>query len=308
MAPVRHEAAFTLSEMLIAMGVLAILIVFTTRLFNGATNVSGVATKRIENVEHARALFQRMGLDFTQMLKRRDISYFVKAGDTNAAMSGGTKGVNDRIAFYTALPGYYSSNLRYNSTLSLTAYRVNADPASVSYNRVERMSKGLPLNAAYGGVTSLLFLDSPTAPTTTISAQWPSATRPFPDADYGTDPDYELAEPQVFRLEYYYLATTPAGTTSLAPYPASWTSTDAININDVEAIVVAIAVIDAKSNALLSATQLTALSESLQDYSAGLGPGELVGNWQDSLDANVTMPRPAITGVRLYERYFYLRR
>ena len=34
--------------------------------------------------------------------------------------------------------------------------------------------------------------------------------------------------------------------------------------------------------------------------------GELLSTWQTALDGITDMPRPAISGIRLYERYFYL--
>jgi hypothetical protein len=37
-----------------------------------------------------------------------------------------------------------------------------------------------------------------------------------------------------------------------------------------------------------------------------MGPGELLTQWQSTLDGITDMPRHALSGVRLYERYFYL--
>ena len=47
----------------------------------------------------ARQLLDRMAIDFDQMLKRSDISYYVKTGSTQPG--------NDQIAFFSAVPGYY---------------------------------------------------------------------------------------------------------------------------------------------------------------------------------------------------------
>ena len=35
-------------------------------------------------------------------------------------------------------------------------------------------------------------------------------------------------------------------------------------------------------------------------------PGQLRAQWQNKLDGITNLPRPAISGIRLYERYFYL--
>jgi hypothetical protein len=82
-------------------------------------------------------------------------------------------------------------------------------------------------------------------------------------------------------------------------------------MQDVSAIVVDIAVIDPKSKVLITDAQLATLSTSgnanfLADYSAGMTPGQLRANWQNTLNANTTLPRPAVSGIRLYERFIYL--
>jgi hypothetical protein len=72
------------------------------------------------------------------------------------------------------------------------------------------------------------------------------------------------------------------------------------------AIIVDIAVIDSKSKVLLNNTQITSLAGQLVDYSASMVPGQLRTNWQNTLNTNTTLPRPALSGIRLYERCFYL--
>jgi type II secretory pathway pseudopilin PulG len=300
----KSEYAFTLVEMVVSITVLAFLVLLITRLVNSATTIATQGHKRMDTDAQARQLLDRMAVDFDQMLKRNDVSYYVKcSGDT---MSGGTSGVNDRIAFFSAIPGYLASTQPdYPSNIAVTAYRVNADPRPInsSYNKVERMGKGLNLNGAYtGSITPLLFLDSTSTPTTTINLIWPSATKPYPDPSYN-DPDYEVIGPQVFRFEYYYLLTT--GALSAGP----WTNASVPTIKDVAAIVVDIAAIDPKSKVLLTdaPTQITTLIGRLPDYDAAtMGPGQLLAAWQTALDGVTDMPRPAIQGVRLYERYFYL--
>jgi hypothetical protein len=98
-------------------------------------------------------------------------------------------------------------------------------------------------------------------------------------------------------------------------------------MQDVAAVVVVIAVIDTKSKALVTDAQLARLNGSdtqpptpvLIDWGntscSGCPsqtqwqttPGLLVAQWRAALDANtVGLPRPAISGVRVYERYLYL--
>ena len=42
------------------------------------------------------------------------------------------------------------------------------------------------------------------------------------------------------------------------------------------------------------------------DYTADMVPGQLRNQWQNTLNANYDLPRPALSGIRLYERFFYL--
>jgi hypothetical protein len=89
-------------------------------------------------------------------------------------------------------------------------------------------------------------------------------------------------------------------------------------MQDVAAIVVTIAVIDLKSKALLdtvdpTGTKLRRLNGAdgspplLVDFAAGMTPGQLLAQWRAALDANtVGLPLPAISGIRVYERYLYL--
>jgi hypothetical protein len=231
------------------------------------------------------------------MLKRTDVSYYVKT-------LGNTQTGNDQIAFFSAVPGYYSQ-AGYNSNASLVAYRVNADSTSASYNKLERMGKGFPLNGAYTTAPiPLLFRDG--SSNTTIQGVWPAAAN-----STAADSDYETAGPQVFRFEYYYLLSSNFITPNqLSAGP--WASTDAFSVKDVAAIVVAIAVIEPKSKVLLTTANMEKLAGTngqtspLVDFTTGWVPGQLLSTWQTALDGITDMPRPAISSIRLYERYFYV--
>jgi hypothetical protein len=325
---------FTLAEMLVATVVLIIIVLFVTQLVNHASVIVGQGTKHMDSEAYTRALFDRIAVDVAQMVKRTDISYYVKNLVSGSVMGNGIPGVNDRMAFFSSGPGYYdTAKVVYNSGYSLIAYRVNSDPASSFYNKVERMAKGLPLNGAYvtppsgsnATVTPLLFLDSTIA--TTIGNVWPTATAPVGDPNYYccssctpcNDPEqaYERVASQVFRLEYYYL--TSASPATLVASPPTWSDWNTVNIKDVAAIVVAVAVIDPQSKKLLGTTpadqdaQIAKIIQKLPDYTSAITnygkPGALLAQWQDVLNTDGTikaMPRPALQGIRLYERYFYL--
>jgi len=244
----RSDRAFTLAEILVAIAVLAILVLLIARLINSAVIFTTLGNKRLDADSNARPLLDRIAVDFAQMVKRNDISYHLKT-------QSNTQPANDQIAFFSAVTGYYPSSSK-QSPFSLVAYRVNSDPGSLSYNKVERMGKGLLWNGASPTYIPILFLaPSATFPTTKIANIWPAAA-----SGSLADPDYELVGPQVFRFEYYYMLTT--GDFSAGP----WSSLNTVAIRDVAAIVVAIAVIDAKSKVALTNSQIAAITERLPDY------------------------------------------
>jgi hypothetical protein len=293
------SAGFTLTELLVTMGVLVVLVFLFTQLLNSAATTMTLGNKRMDADSQARQLLDRMGIDFDQMLKRTDVSYYVKT-------TGNTQPGNDQIAFFSAVPGYYSQGA-YNSNASLVAYRVNADSTLASYNKLERMGKGFPLNGAYTTAPiPLLFRDGTS--NTTIQGVWPAAA-----SSTTADSDYETAGPQVFRFEYYYLlSSSPSVGTANQLSAGPWTNVNSFVIKDVAAIVVAIAVIEPKSKVLLTTANMEKLAGTngqtspLVDFTTGWVPGQLLSTWQTALDGITDMSRPAISGIRLYERYFYV--
>ena len=284
-----REGGFTLAELLVTMGVLVLLVLLFTQLVKSAAAITILGHKLMDADSEARQVFDRMAVDFAQMVKRTDVDYYVKDG-LNVQT-----GRNDQIAFYSAVPGYPSSGAQ--SPLSLVAYRVNSNPASPSYNKLERLGKGLVWNGVSTG-TPAVFMPL------TISATWPAAT-----SSSASDTAYEVIGPDVFRFEYYYLKGG-----ALKPNPCTSGTTCIFNgSRDVQAIVVAIAVIDPRSKVLLTNQQIATLNTAgasvfLDDYQNPMSrPGALLNRWQSvRLNAIGSMPRQAVSGIRVYERYFYL--
>lgn len=273
--------------MLVAISVLALLVVLVTQLVNNAASVTTLGNQQMDADSQARPLFERIALDLAHLVRRSDVSYYVKTAGT--PMTG-----NDLLGFYSAVQGYHPTT---PSPISVVAYRVNSDPSSsVAYNRLERMGKGLDWNGASPASTPVVFLPL------TLHDTWPSvaSSSAYDDPD-STRRTYEIIGHQVFRFEYYYLEKA---TGNLVAYPAAWTSLSAVTTKDAAAIVVAIAVIDPRSKVLLSNSQIATLGDSLPDYASGWGPGELLARWQSALDSTRNLPRPAISGIRLYERSF----
>jgi hypothetical protein len=370
-----HGAAFTLAELLVSVGVLVLLVLLATQLLNSAATITILGHKRMEADSQTRQLFDRMAIDFAQMVKRSDVDYYLKsswfASGSPPAPSGLTglrtllQPGNDTIAFYSTVPGYYPSTGS-QSPISLVAYRVNASSSSPSYNKLERMGKGLLWNSSTpttGTPPPVVFMPIPLAspiPTPELPnpVPNPAATPAWPEiATSATSwSDSEVIGPQVFRFEYYYLlkggidptggtfysavlsdtpwdtricacpaaspiaTPTPTGTPITTPTPPSLCCHVAPEgMQDVAAIVVDIAVIDPKSKVLLTDAQISSLASQLIDWGTTscpgcpaqtqwqTTPGLLQAQWRAAVDANaIGLPRPVLSGIRVYERRFYL--
>jgi type II secretory pathway pseudopilin PulG len=301
-----RRSGFTLAELLVSVGVLVLLVLLATQLLNSAATITTLGHKQMDADSQARQLLDRMAIDFAQMVKRSDVDYYVKS--SAAPPPTGVRNVlqpgNDRIAFYSTVPGYYPSTGS-QSPVSLVAYRVTPQ------NKLERMGKGLVWNAVSTTDTPVVFIPIPLAsPLPTLDLPTPTPA-PIPTPAWPETgsiatvwSDSEVIGPQVFRFEYYYLLNN--GTFSDIPWDTSSTHTSVSGMQDVSAIVVAIAVIDPKSKVLLTDAQVTSLAGQLLDYASGMVPGQLRAQWQNTLNGITNLPRPALSGIRFYERYFYL--
>lgn len=280
----KRTGAFTIVELLVSVAILVVLVLLVGRLFSSAAIITTSGNKRMNADAQLRPLFDRMAVDFSQMIKRSDVDYYLKSSSNSQAG-------NDQIAFFSMVLGYYPSSGS-QSPVSVVGYRINSVSGSTSFNKLERMSKGLVWNGVSATDTPIVFLPL------TISATWPAAT------NASADSDYELIGPYVFRFEYYYLLKT--GNYSDTPWDASSGHTNISGMQDVAAVSIAIAAIDPKSRVLISDSQLTTLAGRLPDFSTSMRPGDLRNQWQGALDGTNDISRPAIQGVRIYERHFCL--
>jgi hypothetical protein len=116
--PLQHTKvnAFTLAELVVSVGVLVLLVVLATQLLNSTATVTTLAQKQMDADTQTRQLLDRMAIDFTQMVKRSDVDYYVKSSWFATGSPPGPTGVrnllqagNDTIAFYSTVPGYYPS-------------------------------------------------------------------------------------------------------------------------------------------------------------------------------------------------------
>ena len=216
----RTREGFTLAELLVSIVVLIIITLMLTQLMTTSSAITRTAHKHIDTDTQARAVFDRMALDFAQMLKRTDIDYYVKLrcvyhGHGNGHGWGqgknGDKG-SDQIAFFSHVPGYYPSGAQ--SPISLVAYRVNESTSTnAAYGRLERLAKGLLWNGVDNGTGQNATYPIVFSPGQLIACNgpcdpWASAWSPAINNDNNAasrDDNYEVVGPGVFRFEYFYL-------------------------------------------------------------------------------------------------------
>jgi prepilin-type N-terminal cleavage/methylation domain-containing protein len=273
---VKESTGFTLAELMVAVAVLAILMLFLARLFDSAAQVTTSQNRRMDDNAQARPVFDRMAIDFAQILQRSDVTYYFRSA-TNLQPG------NDQIGFYSQVVGYYPSP-SYQSPISVVAYRVNSDPSSTALNKLERMGKGLHWNGASTTYTPVVF--SPL----TVAGTWPTA------ANNAVDTDYELVGSQVFRFEYGYLLKGGGWATIVSDFQT------------VAALPVTVAVIDPKSRASITNSQLGALAGEMIGYSATMQSTGLVAEWQSALNSTNNVPRNVASAVRIYTRLFVIGR
>ena len=337
-------AGFTLIEIMVAVAVLVILIVFVAQLTNSATAITRVGTKHMDADTQARTVLDRLGFDIGRMIRRTDLDYYIKGpgsytGHGNGhgwgkKLTGGQQG-SDQCAFFASVPGYYPQSSGQGS-ISLIAYRINQNSttSTAPYLQMERMAKGLLWNGVsnltnQNAVYPIVFLPN------TISGipSWSAAVNDD-NSGQSIDADYEVVGSQVFRFEYWYLlksgiltdvpwdqAATPAHT-----WLNGWT--------DVQAIGVAIAVVDPGARALIPSTTLLDIASDLDDFKTapgrGIGgqkkAGDIEYRWNTVLfgdpanlantpgilnrgttTAGSVVPREVVKSIRVYVRYYDFR-
>ena len=111
-----RTGGFTLAELLVTIGVLVVLMLLFTQLFNSAATITTLGHKQMDADSGARELLDRVAIDVMNMVKRSDVYYHLKASTTatdcpftTTPPECGTQAGNDEMAFYTNVPGYYAS-------------------------------------------------------------------------------------------------------------------------------------------------------------------------------------------------------
>jgi hypothetical protein len=361
--PALHPAtrtAFTLIELLVSMSVLTLMIVFVAQLVNSATTVTTGSRKHMDADAQARLVFDRMAVDIEKMVKRKDADYiFSNQTGTGSSVS------NDSMFFYSESAAYWDGNstdFTNRSSTSLLGYRINA-----AY-QLERLGKLLSWDGAAPSPTpgpspgSMVTLSYPVAsaspaatptpyPNSTLAGNWTGTliSTGTPPYSSGSDSDYHVIGDQVFRLSFCFLLKSyvdSAGVqypgfysvnpyNKLVPGHGSLASVQGTGLQDVAAVVVAIAVLDNTSRTIIPTTpvQLNGVSTNVPDLSKLVAafpdptasdlktptiatatpptPTLMAQKWlsvlnQSNFASSTNLPQTSASQVRIYQRTFYL--
>lgn len=298
--------AFTLTEMLVSMTILALLVLFVSQLFNSASAIVVRGRKGIDSDREARIIFDRMATDFGRMVRRKDVDFYGKDTSASRAMDG-----NDQIAFYSDVRGYYSSpsptatpTRNQRNPISLIGFTISND--SNGRPQLVRLAKGLVWepDGTWPGLSHL--------PIRLINS-WPnlfqySTTSP-PSFHGMADSDFEVISDSVVRFEYCYLlrstASSPAITAN-TPYDSSVSGhTVADFAGDVAAVIISVALLDQTSRAIVSDySRITSQTVFADSSNADTAAVWIAATNQSGFAATSNIPKTAAAGIKVYQRRF----
>ena len=289
----RHlSSAFTLIELVLAVGVLAMLVILISYLMSGATLAINQSGKRMDSDSQVRIVFDRMANDLSAIVRRQDVDYIF------AKQNG-----NDTMYFFSEAAKYFDTSVSDSakSSLALVGYRIN------SSFQLERLSRGLTWDGQVGpspAPGSIVFL-TPSGSSTplsgsTIAGNWAAAVGAGPGYSNGTGADYHVIGDQVYRLELSFLPTNGTPSTSVTSYSG---------LQGVSAIIVALGMLDNNSrllaapNGQITSTVGTPMVNALPDAVNGVAP---LQTWKASPYLTTSGISPAAASqLRIYERTFF---
>ena len=284
-----ERGGFTLVELMATLAVLSLIVVLAAGMCHSAQWIQCSGNRRLDADSEARAVFDRMALDFSQMIRRADVDFWLK--DHTNLFPG-----NDRMVFFSQVPGYYPDDAWY-SPVSVVGYWV--DPRA----GLKRYGCGLLWNGTDDPETQMFFsgtsASSNASGSNALYGHWPEAVS-------GAAGDFvELAGPEVFRMEYYYILRAD-GSQGAQLSAVPWRTNGPAGLHDVAALGVVIALIDAKARKLVPEATLAALAANMEDFPASAKyPYEIEIQWRDAVEAS-GLPKAARSSIRVYRRWFYL--
>ncbi|MBN8712286.1 MAG: hypothetical protein BGO12_14425 [Verrucomicrobia bacterium 61-8] len=295
--------AFSLVELLAAVAVFVILALVLVQITNATNQSTRASTRMLDAASQSRLVFDRLGRDLANLLKRDDIDFHVGTG-ANA----------DLLGFFSLVP---SASVGSNRGLSLIAYRIGTPAGNVNHPCLLRAGKALSWDA-----TEFFGL----APTSGLPLAWeelPAGLQPGQD-------DFDLLAPGVIRMVVGFQLYPDNGPAVLAngaviehargqvvysPPIRVLSSANGgatakyVDLCRISALVVGLVVIDQDSLIPLSAAQVQALSGAFPEPMDSQPPLQTWGDVATGASGNSLLsgiPLPARQAVRVYQRFYPL--
>jgi hypothetical protein len=342
------RASFTLVETLVAMAILIILILVVSKIVAFSLQLTDATGRSADSGIEAKQVLDRIGADVAGMVNRIDVDQVYYSGNESL-----NPGENDKMFFYSQQTGYFNTNgtayyATNQSPVALVGYRINTSDNPSGLPALERLARGLtagpdnsgnpPVNSGgpYTGPLQYLSFPAATSPTIYQAAVGGSITNVWGSAetatiagagsegdvgssggnyDDGASPFYHIVGNDVFRFEVCFqiqngtsspvFSLYPGYTNSAPVYPASITN----NL----AMVVAIAVLDAKSRKLVPAASWSKMIAALPNPTTqNLATNGLMSVlWNNALQqstfaSKAGIPALAASHIKVYQRSYYL--
>jgi hypothetical protein len=269
------------------------MVLMLTALMDSASLTVTAGNRHLAADDQARQVFDRMQVDFARMLKRNDV-YFNFSKPTG----------NDTFSFYAETPGYFSTGSATpteESNSSLISYQIPL-PGQLT-STTQNMANVLCRLGQGNQWTDIAFTP-------------------------GTTPAYSISNGHIlsnaiFRMESAFIYRTGDTMLQISPNPP----TPGSNFQNLEAIIVALGVLDADSQKLVPASAYPTLVSALPDYTTATSPSPLdltssttksasttdpiLSTWRTAINSSTFaqtagIPEAAARQVRVYQRIIYL--
>lgn len=254
---------FTMVELLVALGILAIFLGMTATVTSNAVDLRKTTTARAASERNAAAVIRQFASDIAQRVKRRE-----------APVSIGKNSGNDEMTFLTGRLGYAVRAESANRRVSLVSYRVKKEG-------MERAAVGYDF-----GETA----EAPNEDAGTLSLKQLLST----GVTLPADNTYQLIAAGVLRFELSFIIRQGKQRLVRANAP---TGDDVI-----EAIVVSLVTLDPDLGRMLNSSQRETLTSQFDDAVDNVLPADEWNKKAEQLLRDLpSLPRPALQQVRVHQ-------